>query len=764
MVARLGGWSFRNPRLIVAAWLGFAVLVLGAAFGVGAGFAGAFDVPESETRSGFDALDEHFGGFGSGQTGSIVFRNESGVDDPAVREAMEAMFAEVEAYEGVQVTSPYGEQGASQVSADRTIAYATVSLSADLDFTTTAEYGAEFKGLRPDLEGLQVEIGGTALAEFEPPESEFIGLAFAVVVLIVSFGSVMAMGLPIAVAVAGVGTGAALITLLSNLIDMPDFAIQLGAMIGLGVGIDYALFIVTRYREGLDAGVSPDRAARTAMDTAGRAVIFAGLTVVISLLGMVLIGLSFITGLAVGAAVTVAMTMIASVTLLPGLLGFVRERVEVTRWRGLVAAALVAVALLGVGLGLTPLLIGAPLALVVLVVGSFVPQLKREVPRRPKQPVERSIAYRWSRLVQAHPWLGLAAGTVLLLVLAAPVLGLQLGFSDESNYGEETTTRRAYDLLVEGFGPGFNGALIVTAEASDDADPAALQRLIAAFEAEPGVASVAGPIPSDPSAPQSSPAYLLQVVPTTAPQDEATSTLVKHLRDDVVPPAVGNSFEVNITGTVAANIDFTTYLAQRIPVFFGAVLALSFLLLMAVFRSIVVPIKAVLMNLLSIAAAYGVVIAIFQWGWFGSLLGIEQAPIEPFIPMMMFAIVFGLSMDYEVFLLSRVREEFDRTGDAYTSVADGLASTARVITAAAAIMVVVFGSFVFEDDRVVKVFGLGLAMAVLLDATVVRLLLVPAAMELLGDRNWWLPGWLQRTLPRIQLESAPMPEPVEIDG
>ena len=576
--------------------------------------------------------------------------------------------------------------------------------------------------------------------------------------LIVSFGSVLAMGLPIAVAVAGVGIGAGLTILISNVMDMPDFATFLGAMIGLGVGIDYALFVVTRYREGLDAGRTPEQATRVAMDTAGRAVIFAGLAVIISLLGMLLIGLSFISGMAVSADVTVAVTMAASVTLLPALIGFVRERIEVTRWRGLIAAGFVAVALLGVGTGFRPLLLAAPLAALVLIAGFFVPALQRIVPRRAKQPVETTLAYRWSRLVQAHPWASILIGSAVLLVMALPVLSLRLGFSDESNYSEKTTTRRAYDLLVEGFGPGFNSPLIVTAEVGSAADRAALEPLVAALGGAPGVASVTGPLPSDRNDPANSAAYLIQVVPTSSPQDEETSTLVKHLRDEVVPSAVaGTGLDVNITGVVAANIDFSDYLSQRIVVFVGAVLALSFLLLMAVFRSILVPIKAVIMNLLSIAAAYGMVVAAFQWGWLGAVFGIESAPVEPFIPMMMFAIVFGLSMDYEVFLLSRIKEQFDRTGDAVGSVADGLASTARVITAAAAIMIVVFGSFVFEDDRIVQMFGFGLAVAILLDAAIVRMLLVPATMSLLGARNWWLPDWLQRALPTISIEGELAP-------
>jgi RND superfamily putative drug exporter len=378
--------------------------------------------------------------------------------------------------------------------------------------------------------------------------------------------------------------------------------------------------------------------------------------------------------------------------------------------------------------------------------------------------MRETFAYRWSRMVQARPWLALGAGTLLLLVLASPVTSLRLGFSDEGNFREETTTRRAYDLLAEGFGPGFNGPLLVTAVVGAPGERAALGPLLAALAVTPGVASVSPPFPSDLASPQQADAFLIRVVPATAPQDEATSDLVERLRDVVVPAAAaGTSLSVSVTGTVAANIDFTDYLTGRLFLFFGAVLTLSFLLLMVVFRSLLVPLKAVVMNVLSIAAAYGIVIAIFQWGWFGGLLGIGGAPIEPFIPMMMFAIVFGLSMDYEVFLLSRVREEYDRSGDAVTSVSDGLASTAGVITAAAAIMAVVFGSFMFEDNRIVKLFGLGLAVAVLLDASVVRMLLVPAAMELLGERNWWLPAWLARALPVVHVEGQAL-EQVPAEG
>jgi RND superfamily putative drug exporter len=353
--------------------------------------------------------------------------------------------------------------------------------------------------------------------------------------------------------------------------------------------------------------------------------------------------------------------------------------------------------------------------------------------------------------------LWVVAGTVFLLALATPVLGLRLGFSDEGNYAAETSTRQAYDLLAEGFGPGFNGPLTIVAVPGVGDTVDAVDTLQQALAETPGVAAVTPAFPDRPSAPE---AYLFSVVPTTAPQDAATTELVGHLRDDVIPAAIsGTALDVKVTGTAAVNIDVTAFLARRTLVFFGAVLSLSFLLLMIVFRSLLVPLKAVIMNVLSIGAAYGVLVAIFQWGWGADLIGIDSGPIEAMLPLMLFAIVFGLSMDYEVFLLSRVREEYDRSGDSATAVADGLAATARVITAAAAIMVVVFGSFVFEDDRTAKLFGLGLALAVLLDATVVRMLLVPATMELLGDRNWWMPAWLDRIIPRLSVEGAAHDDP-----
>ena len=762
MLARIGRWSFRNRWATLGLWLAVLVAVFSAAGAVGASFSDEMSIPKSESADGFDILKAKFGQDAGGiQSGSIVFTSDKAVDDPSVKAAIEPFLADVAGREGVTaVVSPYSPVGARQIATKGDLAgklaYASVNVSPDLDQVQSAELGKALREKAAEITrdtGLRIEIGGSAFAEFQPPNSEMIGLAFAVVVLILAFGSVLAMGLPIGVALAGVGTGAGIITLLSHVRTVPEFATTIGAMIGLGVGIDYALFIVTRYREGLHKGLSPEVATGVAMDTAGRAVLFAGLTVVISLLGMLLIGLSFVSGLGIAAATTVLVTMVASTTLLPALLGFAQHRVEVTRWRGLIAAGLVAIALLGVGLKIQPLTVGLPLALVVIIAGFFVPALKKQVPQRPPKPVRETTAYKWSRQIQARPWLFAITGVVVLVILAAPVLSLHLGFSDDGNFPAESDTKQAYDLIAEGFGPGYNGPFMIVSEVGGKEDLAKLVALSQAVQATPGVAQASPPFPNDMANPT---AAIIQVVPTTSPQDVATDDLVNRLRTEVVPAAVqGSSLQPKVTGFVPIAIDFSSYLAGRMVAFFAVVLSLSFLLLMAVFRSVLVPLKAVIMNMLSLGAAYGIAVAIFQWGWGGSILGISGAPIEPFIPMMMFAIVFGLSMDYEVFLLSRIKEEYDLTGDARTSVADGLAATARVITAAAAIMVVVFGSFLFEDNRIVKLFGLGLAVAVLLDATLIRMLLVPATMELLGEKNWWLPKWLDRILPHIAVEGHP---------
>ncbi len=764
MFARLGPWCHDRRRLVLGLWIAVLVVSNGIASSIGDDYRQNFNLPGAESSHGFDLLDERFHGQSAGLVGTIVFHADQGVADADVQAAMTDIFDTVAEQPGVtRVESPYdpgtfGRLIAAEGPQAGKVAYANVEMPEDVDFADAADVRDLVLDEAPDIEGLNVELGGFLFAEFEEPTTELLGLGFAIVILIVAFGSVLAMGLPVGVALFGIGIGGAMVIIYSQIMTVPEFAPFLGLMIGLGVGIDYALLIVTRYREQLHAGHSVRESVQIAIDTAGRSVLFAGLTVVISLLGMILMGINFVTGLAVSASTTVLFTVVAALTLLPALLGFAGENVERTKWRGLIAAGFAAIALAGMGLEVTPLMVGMPLAAVTIIAGFFVPALKQEVRHRPPKPRRETAAYRWSRVIQHRPWTAALASGLALLVLALPVLGLRLAFSDESNFAKDTTTRQAYDLLVEGFGKGFNGPLFLVAEVPVNTTANTLAAVDDAVQADPGISpdSVFGPIFNDQLDPtQVRSAAFWNAAPVDGPQDEETQQLVNRLRKDVLPAAEeATGTEVSITGIVAANVDAAQMMGRRMPYFFGAVLVLSFLLLMAVFRSLLVPLKAVIMNMLSIGAAYGIVVALFQWGWLSDITDLQPGPIEPWAPMMLFAVVFGLSMDYEVFLLSRVREEWHRTGDSRTSVADGLAATAKVITAAAAIMVVVFGAFLLETDRTIKLMGTGLATAILLDATVVRMLLVPATMELLGDRNWWLPAWLDKRLPNIAVEGS----------
>jgi RND superfamily putative drug exporter len=757
MLGRLAQFCYRRRRFVLLGWV-VIFFGLGAAQGVaGSNFHTEFRLPNTESRAGFDLLAQ--GNDEQGYPGQIVFRTDAGVTDPAVQSAMTKFFGDISAFQRsghqIRVVSPYDPAGQNQVASAGPeagkLAYAQVDFPRQLSQGEIQSIANDVEKAAPEVPGLTIEYGGDPFSKFKPPSSETLGLTFAIFILIVSFGSILAMGLPIGVALAGIGSGVAITTLLSHVMSMPDFTTTLAAMIGLGVGIDYALFIVTRYREGIHQGWTPERSTVVAIDTAGRAVLFAGTTVVISLLGMFLMGLSFVRGLAVGASVTVLMTMLASITLLPALLGFAKHRIELTRYRGLISVSIFALGLLFIGLK-APWLVGfgfIVLAVLTLLASFAIKPMRREVPRRAAKPIRETFWYKWSRIVQHRPWRALLGGLVILVVLLVPVTQLRLGFSDHGNDPSGQTTRKAYDLLARGFGPGSNGPLFLVSDVPAGTDPAVIDKITKAVQTTPGVAAAVAR-PADVGGTIVS----WFVVPTTSPQDEATTTLVHHLRDDILPSlTTGTNVKVLVTGSVAANIDFSDFISRRLPIFVGAVLALSFILLMTVFRSLLVPHKAVIVNLLSIGAAYGIVVAVFHWGWGASALGVGKGgPIDAWAPMMLFAIVFGLSMDYEVFLLSRIREEYDRTGDNATAVADGLAATARVITAAAAIMVFVFGSFLLEVERPIKLFGLGLALAVLLDATVVRMVLVPATMELLGDRNWWFPKWLDKILPKLNVE------------
>jgi RND superfamily putative drug exporter len=747
VLRRIARFCFRRRWTVIALWIA-ALVGLGALSGaLGETKHAGFEIPSSESREVLDMLKE-VSPDQAGTDGQIVFQSATGVNDPQVKGEITAMLDEVAQLRDVQVTSPFSPQGAGQISQDGTVAFARLQFP-EFEGQQQPQVGKDIERLRDQVADpdLRIELGGDVFTKFHPPSSELLGIAAAVFILLLAFGSVLAVGLPIGVALAGIGTGVALIGIAAHLFKMPEFTTTLALMIGLGVGIDYALFIVTRYREGIHAGDDPQDATVTAIDTAGRSVGFAGTIVIISLLGMLLMGVSFINGLAVGAALAVLTTMIASLTLLPALLSFVRRRIDFTTWSAVTALVIVNLGLLVVALGAPgPILVACiVLAMGVVVAGRFVRPLRQQAPIHQPNDSESNLWHRWSRTIQRHPWRALIGGLTALLVLALPLFGMRLGNSDNGNLPKEQTARRAYDLMADAFGPGFNGPLLLALRVPEGTTQQQLDAATQKIAATEGVqfASPAQVVPGHDVA-------IWQVVPTTGPQDEATNHLIDRLRDDVVPTT---GLPIKVGGMTAIFADFSTYLASRLPIFMGAVLILSFLLLMAVFRSVLVPLKAVVLNLLSIGAAYGVVTAVFQWGWGASLIGVGKGgPIESFMPMMLFAIVFGLSMDYEVFLLSRMKEEYDDHGDNAVAVANGLAVTARVITSAAAIMVCVFGSFLLEDMRQIKLFGLGLAVAVFIDATIVRMLLVPATMELLGDRNWWLPKWLDKVLPHISVE------------
>jgi putative drug exporter of the RND superfamily len=707
MLQRLARFCYRRRWRVLGAWVVLLVGLFALNSTVGGKFLDEFKLPGSESQEAVDLLEDHGFDTRAGATGQVVFKADD-VTDPTVRRDMEALFDQVgEVTAPSEVVSPYSPEGAHQINPDRTIAYAEINL-ADRDSDVLYDAGTDARAVvaNADVPGTQVELGGDIAFEQPAFSSEAIGFIAALIILLIAFGSLLAAGLPLITAIFGIVTGIALVGLVVNFIGMPSFSNQAVAMIGIGVGIDYALFIVTRYREGLSDEMTPECAIMRALDTAGRAVLFAGCTVIIAILGLFTIGLDMIRGLAVGISIGVLMTLLAALTLLPAIIGFVGRNID-----------------------------------------KFGLPHRRHAERAGRQ----SVWYRWSRVIQRRPWPALLASAAVLILLTIPLFGLRLGFGDAGNQPTDQTVRRAYDLMSEGFGPGANGPLLLAAETPGGAsDMEALTALSAQLNQTEGVAFASEPIPND-----SGDAAIIQVQPKTSPQDRETGHLVNRLRDQVVPQAVaGSTADVKVGGATAAVVDFSRYTAERLPWFIAAVLVLSFILLTVVFRSLLVPLKAVIMNLLSVGAAYGILVAVFQWGWGDSLLGVgREGPIEAWIPMMLFAVIFGLSMDYEVFLLSRIREDYDRTHDNATAVANGLAKTARVITAAAAIMFCVFMSFVLGDDRSLKMFGFGLAMAVLLDATVVRLVLVPATMELLGDRNWWLPRWLDRILPVVHVEA-----------
>lgn len=748
MLAALARFSVRHRRIMVfGIWIP-ALVIVGVLSGrMGSDFSTQFELPKSEAND-VQKLLESNSPSKAGFSGEIVFASPNGVNSDDVVAALAPFFDKVDALQGVTVTSPFSETSQGQINQAGTTGFASLDVSLRSQ-SELIELSKEIQDLgnAVNIDGLAIEYGGNIFAGFEMPESEIYGLLAAMIILVLAFGSVLAMGLPIGTALIGLGVGASLVTILSHVAPMPDFTTALVAMIGLGVGIDYALFIVTRYREGLAEGLSVEDAVIDAVNTSGRAVIFAGITVIISLLGLFVMGLAFARGLAIGAVIGVLFMMLASISLLPALLAMVKHRIGVTTWAAIVSLAMFIIGALFAVVTKTPAfaLAGVIAVLVVTALSFAIKPMRRHIPHRTPKAKELTFWYRWSRFIQRRPWTAALSATAVLLILSAPLASIRLGFGDNGNAPESETVRRAYDMLAQGFGPGFNGPLFITVQGETAKSPEALQRFVATLNGTKGIAFAQG-MPAS----QDGSLSLVMAYPTTSPQDIKTEELIHELRSTVIPQT---GVEAKVGGFTAAGVDFAESIGKRMPYLFIGVLSLSFLLLMAVFRSLLVPLKAVIMNLLSIGAAYGVLVAVFQWGWGMNLIGVGRAgPIESWAPMMLFAIVFGLSMDYEVFLLSRVKEEYDRTGNNASAVADGLTATARVITAAALIMVCVFAAFVLGHDRNLKLFGLGLALAVFIDATLVRMVLVPATMELLGDRNWWLPAWINRILPKIDVE------------
>jgi putative drug exporter of the RND superfamily len=707
-IARLARFCIDHRRAVVVGWVLVVIAVTAIASTVGTRYASNFSLPGTESQRATDLLQRDFPAQ-AGDTDQIVIAARQGsVTAPAVKARIAPMLARVSRLPHVSgVISPYSAAGARQVSRDGRIAFATLSFDKRANNLPKDDVKRVISVARDAGSGtVQVELGGQAIQQAQDLSvgaATGIGVVAAIVVLLLTFGSFVAMGLPIVTALIGLGTGVGLVGIGSQAIDMPDWSTELAVMIGLGVGIDYALFIVTRFRENVRGGAGIREATIGAMDTAGRAVLFAGITVIIALLGMFALGVSFLYGVAVASAVAVLLVMLASLTVLPALISRFGAR------------------------------LGRP--------------SRRAQARAERRPATGPTGWaRWAGWISRHPWTGLVAGLGIMLVLAAPALSMHQAASDAGNDAKSLTTRRAYDLLAEGFGKGFNGPLVVVAQLPSGGQKATLQRVGIALQRTPDVSSVAPPRVS----PNGATAVFL-VYPRSAPQDQATTDLVTRLRAAPLPVLIG--------GATGAQIDVNNVLSSKLPLFIGVVVVLSALLLFAVFRSLVIPVQAAVMNLLSIGAALGVTVAVFQWGWLGGLLGVQKGPIDAFVPVMVFAIVFGLSMDYEVFLVSRIHEAWSRHRDASRAVVEGLATTGRVITAAATIMVCVFLSFVLGDFRGIKLFGLSLASAVFLDAFVVRCLLLPAVLELLGRTTWMLPRWLDRRMPHLSIEPPDQPQP-----
>jgi RND superfamily putative drug exporter len=712
----LASWSVRHRRSVVVIWLTALIGLSVISQGIGSSYKDSFSLNGTQS---FDALNllQKVAPKASGDREQIVVAVKQGkLTDPAVRTQVESMLASVGALGDVaSVASPYGPKAAAQISKSGQVAFANVILTKQGDKVSVAEAKRFVKTAQAGAKnGLEVEVQGQvakAASQSTATSSGFGALA-ALAVLLLVFGSLLAALLPLVTAGIALGSAIALISLFSHVMNVASFSSQLSLLIGLGVGVDYALFIVTRYRQGLQRGKEKEQAIVDAIDTSGRAVMFAGITVCIALLGMFALGVSFLYGVAIAASVAVLATVIAALTLLPALLGFMGTRVLGRRARRRLAGG--------------------------------------ELTTTDESPGWA----RWAGQLRARPAFIAGAAALLMLVVAIPFFSMRLGSSDSGSDPSSSTTRKAYDLLAAGFGPGYNGPLQLVAQVDGAAQQAAFAKVTAAVAHTDGVVRVT-PTTVIPGRRGQAGVALADVYPTGSPQDVSTTTLLHHLRDQVVPAASGPGLHVLIGGQTAIFDDFAGVLSNKLPLFIGVVVLLSFLLLTAVFRSLLIPAVAAVMNLLTAGASFGLITAVFQWGWGAGLLGVDKTgPIEAFVPVMMFAIVFGLSMDYQVFLVSRIFEEWHRRGDNREAVTHGLAATGKTITAAAAIMILVFGSFILGGERILMLFGLGLAGAVAIDALIVRSVLVPGLMLLAGKANWWLPRSLDRVLPRLNVEGS----------
>ncbi len=713
----LASWCVRHRVIVLLLWLTALIGMTLVSQSVGTAYSNSFSLPNTPSTEAL-ALLQSAAPSVAGDNEQIVFHTTNGakVTDPEVQAAITTMLDKVKQVPHVShINSPYGPYGHVQISKDGTTGFATVTFDR-LGQNISTPVAKQLVSTAQSAAGpnLQVAVAGQ-VAEAADRQSfggTGLGVLLAGVVLFLVFGSIFAMALPLLSALASLGTAIGVIGILSHVLKMPVFSTELVLLIGLGVGVDYALFIVTRHRQGLIAGNDVESSIVNAVNTSGRAVLFAGIIVCIALLGMFALGVSFLYGLAIAAAIGVSFTMIAALTLLPAFLGFIGPRVLSRRQKRDLAA-------------------NGP-----RVVGSGT----------------KGFWPRWAAFIQRRPILPALVAFVIIVLVALPFFSLRLGSSDQGNDPTGTTTRQAYDLLAQGFGPGFNGPLLLVAQNPGPADQQVVDRLVAAVEKQDGVAKAIA-APAFPTK-DGKTVTLVTAYPTTSPEASQTTDLIDHLRQVTIPGVVaGTGVTVDVGGNTAIFVDFARVLGSKLPLFIGLVVVLSFLLLAIVFRSLIIPLTAAVMNLLSIGAAFGVLVAVFQWGWLGSVFQVGgPGPVESFLPVMLFAILFGLSMDYEVFLVSRIQEEYLKSGDNATAVRKGLAATGKTITAAALIMILVFGSFILGGERIIKEFGLGLAAGILMDALLIRMAIVPALMFFFGKANWWFPSWLDRILPHVSVD------------